>query len=226
MCPGDSAGRSLGQGGPDDLAAAILARIAGGDLPAGAELDPERLALIFASPVDVIGGALALLEVHGATERVGVLWRVSPNREGQARELMHWVAPVLRAVVGLAVTRITPADAAAVLASYDRFAGLSGDGQAATRADGYAQFMRRLAEASGSSFHVQTVDSLLDRTAPLVKRMVEHQMATRHRPEPDDDLGRLARAMMRTNAPAASAALEDHLLLLSRYLDHLLPTRR
>jgi DNA-binding GntR family transcriptional regulator len=224
MCPADSGGGSVGPIGQPDVAAALLARISGGDLPAGAELEPAALSSIFGCSHADIEAALCHLETVGATERLEGTWRVSLTRQGEARDLMHWAAPILRAVVGLAVTRITPADAAAVLAAYDRFAGLSGDGSAATRTLGYAQMMRRLADASGSSFHVRAVDRLLEEAAPLVAKMVAHQMAFRKRPEPDDELGRVARAMMQSNPANASAALEDHLLLLARYADHSLPT--
>jgi DNA-binding GntR family transcriptional regulator len=225
MCPSDSGGRSAGQASPEDLASAILARIAGGDLPAGTELDPAKLAPVFEASADVVEAALALLEANGATERHSRIWRVSQNRAGPSRDLMNWVAPILRAVVGLSVARITPAEAAAVLSAYDRFAGLAGDGSLAIRTDGYLDMMQGLAGASGSSFHVRTMDKLLEAAAPLVERMVTHQMATRRQAETDDDLGRLARAMMQSNPAAASLALEDHLILLTRYLDHLLPTR-
>jgi DNA-binding GntR family transcriptional regulator len=226
MGPGDSAGRSDGPEGPDGLASAIYFRIAGGDLPAGAELDPERLAPLFAASADAIAAALALLEAQGVTERFGPIWRVGSSRDGSLRDLMNRAAPILRAVVGLAAARITPAEAATLLAAYDRFAGLSADSSAAARAQGYRDLMNQLAQASGSSFHVRSVASLLDEATPLIDRMVSHRMAAQRIAEPDDDLGRLARAMMQSNASAASAALEDHLILLGRYLDQLVPVRR
>jgi DNA-binding GntR family transcriptional regulator len=225
MCP-DSAGRSDGREGPADLASAIYVRIAGGDLPTGAELDPERLAPLFAASPDAVAAALALLEAQGATERFGPVWRVGRSRDGALRDLMNRAAPILRAVVGLAAARISPAEAATVLAAYDRFAGLSADSSAAARAQGYRDLMNQLAEASGSSFHVRSVEGLLDEATPLIDRMVAHRMAAQRIAEPDDDLGRLARAMMQSNPATASAALEDHLILLARYLDRMVPARR
>jgi DNA-binding GntR family transcriptional regulator len=225
MCPGESAGRSAGQGGPDDLVPAILARIAGGDLPAGSELDPERLAMLFDAADADVAEALARLESLGATERDGLRWRVSRDRDGQARDLMHWIVPLLRAVVSLAVARAKPGEAAGILAAYDRFAGLAGDSSPGARAQGYRLVMERLAAASGSSFHVRTMAGLLDQAEPLVDRIVVHHMASRRTAEPDDELGRLAQALMQGNSAAASAALEDHLIILGHHLDRLAPSR-
>lgn len=219
MCPGESAGRSAGHEGPGDLAPAILARIAGGDLPAGSQLDPARLAPLFEATDIEVAGALVRLEAHGATERHGSVWRVVPGQRAQGRDLLHWAVPLLRAVVSLASARIKPAEAARLLAAYDRFAGLAGDGSATSRQTGYRQMMERLAQASGSSFHVRTMQSLLDQAEPLVARMVSYQMASRRSAEPDDELGRLAQAMMQGNSATASAAIEDHLIILGRYLD-------
>jgi DNA-binding GntR family transcriptional regulator len=225
MCPGESAGRSDGQGGPNDLVPAILARIAGGDLPAGSELDPERLALLFESAGSDVEEALARLESLGATERVGRHWRVSRSRDGQARDLMHWIVPLLRAVVSLAVARTKPGEAAGILAAYDRFAGLAGDSSPGARAQGYRLLMERLAAASGSNFHVRTMAGLLGQAEPLIDRIVAHNMASRRTAEPDDELGRLAQAIMQGNPAAAEAALEDHLIILGHHLDRLAPTR-
>lgn len=219
MCPGESADRSAGQGGPDGLASAIWTRIAGGDLPAGSELHPERLAALYSATVPGITDALHLLAAHGAAVQQGAHWHVGDMRHRQARDILHWLVPALRAVVSLAVARITPAEAAGVLAAYDRYAGLAGDGTGASRAAGYRQYMERLAEASGSRFHALTIAQLLDQAEPLLIRMVSHQMHSRRVAEPDDELGRLAQAMMRGHLPSATAALEDHLILLRRYFD-------
>lgn len=225
MCPGESAGRSAGQGGPDDLASAILARIAGGDLPAGAELDPARLSLLFSATQVDVTDALDVLQAHGAVSRDKRGWRVAESRDGQGRDLLHWAVPLLRAVVSLAAERITPAEAAGVLAAYDRHAGLAGDGTLSSRVEGYRLMMQRLASSSGSRFHVGSMDGFLDKAEPVLQRMVAHRMASRRTAEPDDELGRLAGALMQGNAKAAAAALEDHLVLLGRYLDHVVPIR-
>lgn len=219
MCLGESSGRSAGQGGPEDLAAAILARIVGGDLPAGAELDPTRLAHLFDASCPDILKALHLLAAQGTVGPTGSGWRVAPGRKGQGRDLLHWAVPLLRSTVALAVERITPAGAAGVLASYDRYAGLAGNGSVATRAAGYRQLMQGLADATGSRFHVGSMSGLLDQTEPFLSRMIANQLAVRRPAEPDDDLGRLAQSMMQGNAAAAQAALEDHLILLGRYFD-------
>jgi DNA-binding GntR family transcriptional regulator len=226
MCPGESAGRPDGQGRPDDLVSAILARIAGGDLPAGADIDPAVLARLFEATEPDIDDALLRLEAHGAVGRANGRWRVAEGGGGQGRDLLHWAVPLLRAVVALAAARITPVEAAGILAAYDRHVGLAGDGSAASRAEGYRQLMERLASASGSRFHMATMAGLLDQAEPSVQRMVVHQMASRRAAEPDDELGRLAAALMQGNAAMASAAIEDHLILLSRYLDCLEPIRR
>jgi DNA-binding GntR family transcriptional regulator len=219
MCPGESAGRPDGQGRPDDLASAILARIAGGDLPAGAEIDPILLATLFETNELEVGAALARLEAHGAVRRSDGRWRVAESGRGQRRDLLHWAMPLLRAVVALVAARITPAEAAGILAAYDRHVGLAGDGSAASRAAGYRLLMERLASASGSRFHMASMAGLLDQAEPAIMRMAVHQMASRREAEPDDELGRLAAALMQGNPALASAAIEDHLILLSRYLD-------
>ena len=84
--------------------------------------------------------------------------------------------------------------------------------------------MKRLAEASGSHFHTASMAGLLDRSEPALTRMVTHQMASRRTAEPDDELGRLAAALMQGNPRDAAAAMDDHLILLGRYLDCLEPT--
>ena len=226
MCPGESGGRSAGQGGPDDLASAILARIAGGDLPAGAELDPARLALLHGAAEADVMQALRLLAEQGAVLLAAGQWRVAEGRNRHGRDLMHWLVPVLRAVVSLAVARITPAEAAGVLAAYDRYAGLAGDGTVASRLQGYREMMDRLAAASGSQFHAGSLAGLLDQAGVPLSRMMARQMQSRRGAQPDDDLGRLAQAMMQGYEAAASAALEDHLILLSHYLDTPAPIRR
>jgi len=224
MCPGESAGRSAGQGGPDDLASAIMARIAGGDLPGGTELDPARLALLFETSDTEVLGALHLLERHGVAEQDTQVWRVSRSRGGQGRDLLHWLVPLLRSVVSLAAVRITPAEAAGILAAYDRYVGLSGEGTVAARTSGYRQMMERLAAVAGSRFYQNSMASLFDRAEPMLARMVTRQMAIPGPAEPDDALGRLAQALMQGKPAAASAALEDHLILLGRYLDRPEPT--
>jgi DNA-binding GntR family transcriptional regulator len=224
MCPGESAGSSSGQGGPDDLASAILARIAGGDLPAGAELDPARFAQLFGVPEAAILEALQRLEGRGAVRPQGAGWRVVRGPDGEGRDLLHWAVPVLRSVVALAIARISPAEAAGVLAAYDRYAGLAGDGSVSARLVGYRLVLARLAAASGSQFHANSLLGVLDQAEPALRRMLSHQMACRRTAEPDDELGRLAQAMMQGNADAATAALDDHLILLGRYLDCRQPT--
>lgn len=235
MCPRESAGRSAGQG-PDDLASALLARIAGGDLPGGAELDPVRLAPLYGVRDVDIADALPLLAAHGAATFDGMRWRVADRRSGEdaggpggsGREpdLLHWLVPVLRAIVTLAAARVTPAEAAGILAAYDRYAGLAGDGTAAGRTEGYRQMMERLAAASGSRFHAGSLAGLLDQADRPLRRMVARRMQSRRTAEPDDELGRLAQAMMQGQAADASAALEDHLILLGRYFDNRGPIRR
>lgn len=224
MCPGESTGRSAGQGGPDDLASAILARIIGGDLPGGAELAPTRLAAVFSAADADIVAALRLLETHGAAVPDGANWRVADSLDRDGRALLLWVLPLLRAVVLLASARVTPAEAAGILAAYDRYVGLAGEATAESRLNGYRLMMTRLAAASGSAFHAASLAAILESAGPHLARMVAHQMASRRVAEPDDELGRLAQALMQGNVPAASAALEDHLLLLSRYLDCPAPT--
>jgi DNA-binding GntR family transcriptional regulator len=219
MSPGESAGRSAGQGGPDDLAAAILARIAGADLAAGIELDPERLSHMFGASGPDVALALQRLEAHGAVRSERGSWRVATRRAGQGRDLSYWAVPLLRSIVALASARITPAEAAGVLAAYDRHVGLAGDGTPESRVEGYRLMMRRLAAASGSRFHTSSTAGFLDRAEAVLQRMVAHRMASRRMAEPDDELGRLAAALMQGNPQAAVAALEDHLILLGRYLD-------
>jgi DNA-binding FadR family transcriptional regulator len=86
--------------------------------------------------------------------------------------------------------------------------------------------MQGLADASGSRFHVSSMSGLLDQTEPFLTRMIANQLTVRRPAEPDDDLGRLAQSMMQGNAAAAQAALEDHLILLGRYLDCPAPSGR
>lgn len=182
-------------------------------------LDPESLAGLFAASVPAVEAALAELETRGLAIASGAIWRVADGGSASLQTVLNRVAPVLRAVVALAVARITPAEAAAVLSAYDRFAGLSADSGAAARAQGYRDLMQHLAEASGSSFHAQSLADLLVEARPLIDQFIARQMASARTAEPDSDLGRLARAMMQSSPTAAEAALEDHLASLQRTVD-------
>jgi DNA-binding FadR family transcriptional regulator len=121
-------------------------------------------------------------------------------------------------MTSLAASRITPSEAAGLLAAYDRMAGLAGDGSPESRAGAYALYMRRLAAASGSSFHVLAADLMLAETTTLLESFFAADPQQPGRPGPTDELAWLARALMGGNAEAASEAVEKHLDLIARHL--------
>jgi DNA-binding GntR family transcriptional regulator len=219
MGPDDRGRRASGGQTAEALATVILQRIADGDLPAGLVLEPSRLSVLFNADAASIAAALELLEDAGATVRIDNSWMVRTDRQPGRHEVLQRAAPLLRAITSLAAERISPAEAAGLLAAYDRFAGLAGDGSAEARADGYRLFLRRLAEASGSSFHALGIATLLDDTGVLVDRFIAQLMLAPGRRPPDDPLARLAQALMASDAQEAATAIDDHLILLGRHID-------
>jgi DNA-binding GntR family transcriptional regulator len=221
MGPGREGRRRPEEQSAAALAQAILQRIADGDLPNGTELDPERLAAIFGSTPALAAGALEQLEDAGATVRIGDSWMVRIDRVVADRELLNRLGPLFRAVTSLAAGRITAAEAAGLLAAYDRAAGLAGDGSARSRTEGYALFMRRLVAASASSFHEAATETILAETESLQEIFLERRQ---NEPlvqggGPMDELARLARALMARDEAAACEAADDHLIIIARHLD-------
>jgi DNA-binding GntR family transcriptional regulator len=201
--------------GDGSLKHLLLRRMAGGDLPPGAVLHGDRMARLFAVGEEEMHAALGALAREGRVAEAGNgSWRVTALAEASPQDVLKRLAPVLRAVVGLAAGRITPLEAAGVLAAYDRFAGLAGDGTDAARAEGYALMLRRLADAAGSGFHARALEQLIPALAPLADRLVAQHVSCYRNRSPEDALARLARALMAADAHAAEAALEDHLVLL------------
>lgn len=221
MSPDRSGRREPGEESVGGLAAEILRRIVDGDLPAGFELDPARLAGVFDTTPARTARALEQLEDAGATVRLGDIWMVRTDRPQPGREVLNRAGPLLRAITVLAVGRITPAEAAGLLAAYDRFSGLSGDPSQATRAEGYRVFMRRLADSAGSSFQALAMETVLAETADMLDRMLDQRMLPAALSDPDDELARLARALMASDGQAAADAIDDHIIILGRYLDQL-----
>lgn len=206
---------------PAELADAILTRIRGRDLPAGAMLDPDMLATMMdASRHDVLV-ALTQLEKGGFTARAAGQWTVRADRDSDPRELLARGQPLLVAMARLAAENGTPAEAAAIAAARDRFAGLAGDGSVETRSAAYCDMLLQAAGASGSRFHLDAVARLLDEAAPLIPPIVRHNMACFPDPSPDSDLARFARALMQRDPESATQAMEDHLLLIGRHMDHI-----
>lgn len=199
--------------GDSSLRHLLLRRMAGGDLPPGTVLHGVRMAQLFAVGEDEMEAALAELSREGRVVPEGRgRWRVAPG--ALPADVLKRLAPVLRAVVALAAGRITPVEAASVLAAYDRFAGLAGDGTDATRAGGYTEVLLALAGAARSDFHLRAMEQIVPELAPLARWLVAHQVACYRNRAPDDPLARLARALMAADGHEAEAALEDHLLLL------------
>ncbi len=206
---------------PADLANAIMARIRGRDLPAGARLDPVRLAPIMGAAEDQISRALEMLESSGAVIRNGTVWMVRRDRKAQPREILSRGKPALLAIARLAASHASPAQAAAISAARDRLGGLSGDGGLATRAAAYRETMELAALASGSRFHAGTLRQMLDEAADLFAPIAQRDMQMYPRPNPDGELLRFARAIVAGDPDAAEAAMKDHLLLLARHMDAL-----
>jgi DNA-binding GntR family transcriptional regulator len=215
MGSGPQGGRPATGKGDGSLKQLLLRRMAGGDLPPGAVLRGDRMARLFEVEEQEMHAALGALAREGRLAETGEgVWRVTAAAEVSPQEVLKRLAPVLRAVVALAAGRITPVEAAGVLAAYDRFAGLAGDGTDAARVEGYALLLRRLADGAGSGFHARALEQMIAPLAPLAGRLVaQHVSCYRNRP-PDDGLARLARALMAADAHGAEAALEDHLMLL------------
>ncbi|MGL6042482.1 MAG: hypothetical protein ACRC1J_01020, partial [Sandaracinobacteroides sp.] len=152
------------------------------------------------------------------TVRVGDSWMVRIDRETLAHEFLNRAGPLLRAIAILAATRITPSEAAGLLAAYDRFADAAGAAPASSRADAYALYMRRLASASGSSFHVLAVDLMLLETSAVLIAFFETRARDAGAPGPEAELAWLARALMGGDGSAALESVDKHLHQIGLHL--------
>jgi DNA-binding GntR family transcriptional regulator len=211
-------------GSARQLADRLTLRIRGGDLPAGTRLEPALIAALHGVPVALVEEALALLETAADTSRDGEGWCVSDDRPRGAREIMIRAQPALVAIARLAAERITPEEAAALEAARCKLVGLAGDGSPQSRADGYREFMLRLAEASGSEFLLGAVRRLLREGAAMVDALARMDMLLNPVPRADGELNRLVRAIDLRDAEAAAHAMEDHAILISHQLDAMTPT--
>lgn len=209
---------------PSELAAAILARIRGRDLPAGACLDPVRLAPVMAADKDRISDALRQLEQAGVAVSAGQVWKVRADRPVHPREILSRGKPALLAVARLAALHATPAQAAGISAARDRIGGIAGDGSPETRAAAYREMIERVARASNSLFHIKTLRQMLDETADLFVPIAARDMEMHPEPNPEGELVRLADAISAGDPDAAEAAMKDHLLLLACHMTALSPT--
>jgi DNA-binding GntR family transcriptional regulator len=216
---GGKPGQAPEEGAAGQLAQAISQRISDGELAPGAELDPARLAPVFGTTREMTALALAKLEEGGMTVRRGDGWIVPVDRVPTHLDMLKRVGPLLRAMTSLAASRIVPSDAAGLLAAYDRIAGLGGDGSPATRAAGYALYMRRLAAASGSAFHRDGTELMLAQTDGALRTYFAAGPGPSGMPRPGDELAWLARALMAGDAAAADAAVVKHLRLIADYLE-------
>ena len=206
---------------PATLAEALLCRILDRDLPAGASLCPASLGPVMAAREDQLADALRLLEHRGVAVREGKGWIVSHDRKAHAREILSRGGPVLLAIARLAAEHATPAEAAAITSARDRIGGMSGDGEAATRAAAYREMMEKIAAASGCRFYQETLGRMLDETAELALPIAERYRLIYPVSNPDGELVRLAEAIMAADTAAAETAMEDHLMLLACHMDAL-----
>ncbi len=200
------------------LLRAISQRISDGDLPGGIELDPARVALIFGSSRELVALALAKLEDAGVTVRTGESWMVRIDRVVTMVDMLNRVGPLLRAMTSLAASRISPSDAAGLLAAYDQLAGFAGSATSRQRGQGYALYMKRLAAASGSSFHIESTDLVLEKATAAIDAFFAAGPGDPGAPSPGDELAWLARALMAGDTAAADAAIVKHLRLIGEYL--------
>jgi DNA-binding GntR family transcriptional regulator len=213
--------QTLGSRTPDVLAKALLAQIRGRELPPGSHLDPLRLAAVLAATHADVAAALERLEDLGATVRVGDSWLVRTDRQVAAREILKRGQPLLVATARLAATQATPGQAAAISAARDRFVGLAGDGTLPTRAAGYRDMLMQMAGASGSRFHLDCMQQILAEAADLIDPIVQRDMALFPVPDPDEELARLCRAIMRQDPESAAQAMEDHLIMIGCHMNAL-----
>ncbi|PZU48580.1 MAG: hypothetical protein DI568_07295 [Sphingomonas sp.] len=206
MGSGRNGRRSPAAFGLGDLASEIFSRVSGGHPQPGAQLSLARLSDdLNASAADILA-ALAELERAHAVVRNGDGWVLA----SQYDPLLARHRPQLEHLAADAAPRITPAQAAGLLAAFDRLAGLAGDGSAESRAQAYGLYLHRLADAVPDPGHAQAVAQYLAEAAETVKALAQAYL-NRRPPDPDAPLARLARAMMAGNTEAAEGAFQDHL---------------
>ncbi len=202
-----------------DLAQVLLEHIRGGDLPSSSVLCPDRLASVMHEEPERLAEALSLLEAMEETERAGTHWLVRSHRIGASRDILKRVRPLLMAVVRLAARRATPTEAEAISVEQARFSGRIGTGTHAERVDAYRRFLILLAEASGSLFYSASVAQLLKEADFMIEEAIRIDQERLTIPYYDGELLRLTEAIKASDEAAAAQAMQDHLLLVGRYLD-------
>lgn len=206
---------------PEKLACMILHRIRGRDLPAGMELLPGRIAPVMQATSEDVAAALELLEDRGATIRLGDGWMVRADRQRNPRDILLRAHPLLTTIVRLAAKRITKSQAMSVMAAFERFSGEAGPLDAAGRAEVYRGMLMLIADASGSSFHQAALRLGLQEAGDIIELLVSQSMQFSMERDPDDELARLARAMMSHDPESAVQAMEDHMLVVGQHMDRL-----
>ncbi len=210
---------------PAEIVDAIVARLNTGirdrELPGGTILDPDSLAGRWNTSAANVVQALARLHEAGAILREDGGWRVRADRPTRPREILARAQPLFVAMARMAAENGNPAEAAAVSAARDQFAGLSGDATAQARADSYRELLKLVAKATHSDFLKQSVDRLLAEADGMILPIVKRDMRLFPASGPDQDLARLCRALMQGDVESAAAAMEDHLLIVGCHIQAL-----
>lgn len=157
-----------------DLAAVLRKRIASHDLPPGAKLAETELAHEFGVPRTRVREALAVLEQRGLVERVPNRGAVVMRLEWSQVAQLYDVREVLEGLCARLATVNGPA--ARWKKSLAHFKGPMVRQVAAGDLDryitDYEAFRREMIEAAANPVLVQMLDSILERTQMLIRRII------------------------------------------------------
>jgi len=157
-----------------DITGVLRERIATQELPPGSKLRENELALEFGVPRTRVRDALSVLEQRGLVERI-------PNRGAVVMRLeLSQVAnfyDVREVLEGLCARQATlNAPRGQWQAALDYFKGpmarFVAGGDLDSYIEGYEAFRRQLIDAAGNPVLAQMLDSILERTQTLIRRII------------------------------------------------------
>jgi DNA-binding GntR family transcriptional regulator len=157
-----------------DITGVLRERIATQELPPGSKLRENELALEFGVPRTRVRDALSVLEQRGLVERI-------PNRGAVVMRLelsqvanLYDVREVLEGLCARQATLNAPR--AQWQAALDHFKGpmarFVADGDLDAYIAGYEAFRRQLIESARNPVLAQMLDSILERTQTLIRRII------------------------------------------------------
>lgn len=139
------------------------------------------------------------------------------NEPTGARELLERARPLFVSAVALAAERMSAEDRVHLRGALARMR----DPSAQVRADAYRSLLKRIAAASGSSFHRAAISAIVAEFGTIIELGMVHDTA-RPAPSGQGDVERLCDALDIGNGRLAAQAAEDHLLVVGQIIDQVM----